>query len=508
MLPTTFVAIVLASWSSFHLLHNFICTNAHTSPAVSNFLQNNNIFVTPFQVRWFTQRWNRWIVKLGRSWNLKIWFDLGVLFGGVSMVAATALLIHTLLTSIKDLPFFREPSQLASPQVLTVIVPGINLPLKDIWYLLSAVLISGILHELGHALAAASEGVKMNGFGMFMFVIYPGAFVDLNSEDLNKANTKKQLRIYCAGVWHNFAICIIACALILLLPFILTPVYAQKGQGVVVTFQDKMSPLQGESGLHLGDKILSLDHCSISTAKDWLQCLNLTIHTPQAGSCISVSQMNALELTDGKLQPSSTAGNRVDCCGSNPPATHLCYQFQTDSDERFSCLPGRTVIAGRPCVTNDGCNDKQMSEGNQRNVCVVPYLETPARFLRIVASRNFPPFAKHHVLYLGDPVDLLRFISVSEYEPRFSPMPLQLPAVMLKFLQYMFSMSGALALLNIVPCYALDGQWAFKTFLDHFYVTPPNLSHRKELIYKIVLGIGTLLVASNILFGFAHILTR
>lgn len=26
----------------------------------------------------------------------------------------------------------------------------------------------------------------------------------------------------------------------------------------------------------------------------------------------------------------------------------------------------------------------------------------------------------------------------------------------------MFSMSGALAVLNIVPCYALDGQWAFK----------------------------------------------
>ena len=28
--------------------------------------------------------------------------------------------------------------------------------------------------------------------------------------------------------------------------------------------------------------------------------------------------------------------------------------------------------------------------------------------------------------------------------------------------RYVFSMSGALALMNIVPCYALDGQWAFK----------------------------------------------
>ena len=39
-------------------------------------------------------------------------------------------------------------------QVLKVIVPGVNLPLDDIAYLLSAVLLAAIFHELGHAVAA------------------------------------------------------------------------------------------------------------------------------------------------------------------------------------------------------------------------------------------------------------------------------------------------------------------------------------------------------------------
>ena len=40
-------------------------------------------------------------------------------------------------------------------QTLVVIVPGVNLPANDIVYLLPAVLFSAIVHELGHAVAAA-----------------------------------------------------------------------------------------------------------------------------------------------------------------------------------------------------------------------------------------------------------------------------------------------------------------------------------------------------------------
>jgi len=40
-------------------------------------------------------------------------------------------------------------------QVLTVVMPGVNVPFGDIGYLFSSILACGIFHELGHAIAAA-----------------------------------------------------------------------------------------------------------------------------------------------------------------------------------------------------------------------------------------------------------------------------------------------------------------------------------------------------------------
>lgn len=43
------------------------------------------------------------------------------------------------------------------------------------------------------------EQVRVNGFGMFVFVVYPGAFVDLFTTHLNLISPVQQLRIFCAG---------------------------------------------------------------------------------------------------------------------------------------------------------------------------------------------------------------------------------------------------------------------------------------------------------------------
>lgn len=47
-------------------------------------------------------------------------------------------------------------------------------------------IIAGILHELGHALAALIANVRLNGFGFFVFGIYVGAFTELDTEELSK----------------------------------------------------------------------------------------------------------------------------------------------------------------------------------------------------------------------------------------------------------------------------------------------------------------------------------
>jgi S2P endopeptidase len=78
------------------------------------------------------------------------------------------------------------------------------------------------------------ENVRVNGFGLFLLILYPGAYVDLSTEHLQIVSPLRQLRIYCAGVWHNFVIVIFALIVIFLLPIILVPFYST-GSAVVIT---------------------------------------------------------------------------------------------------------------------------------------------------------------------------------------------------------------------------------------------------------------------------------
>jgi len=72
------------------------------------------------------------------------------------------------------------------------------------------------------------------GFGLFVFAIYPGAYVNLYTEHLQAVSPMRQLRVYCAGVWHNFVVVLIAIAALVSLPWLLSLFY-HTGNAVVIT---------------------------------------------------------------------------------------------------------------------------------------------------------------------------------------------------------------------------------------------------------------------------------
>lgn len=160
------------------------------------FILRNNLSISYFHIRWVTTRWNRLLLKFSniQSSRLKLWFNSGNI---ISLYDLSNDLLHLLLTLHRNsvcnhlhgcrhsrtdayiagnskhnflqttncnarqagwftceketyIPFLQWIFQ----QVLSVIVPGVNLPLQDIAYLLPAIFISAILHELGHAIAA------------------------------------------------------------------------------------------------------------------------------------------------------------------------------------------------------------------------------------------------------------------------------------------------------------------------------------------------------------------
>ena len=85
--------------------------------------------------------------------------------------------------------------------------------------------------------ATNREGVRLHSFGLFLFIIIPGAFVDLSTEQVLSLNVWNQLKIFTAGVWHNISLALFTILLLLINPIVLSPLYSLP-DGVVVAHID------------------------------------------------------------------------------------------------------------------------------------------------------------------------------------------------------------------------------------------------------------------------------
>lgn len=67
--------------------------------------------------------------------------------------------------------------------------------------------------------------------------------------------------------------------------------------------------------------------------------------------------------------------------------------------------------------------------------------------------------------------------------------------------RYYASLSGALAILNLIPCYFLDGQWALLAFIEYFLPTLVKRQSVRATIYHVTLLLGSTLLLVNIFYG-------
>jgi S2P endopeptidase len=138
-------------------------------------------------IEWKTTRVNKTsssIASFGkRFW--RAWFSLGAIVSVGLMLFAVALVFynlghigrhivkHSLRSRSLDERINAAASTTASPSranltdspsnggfVLTPLLPGINLPLSQLGYLIMALAINALFHEAGHAIAASTEEVR------------------------------------------------------------------------------------------------------------------------------------------------------------------------------------------------------------------------------------------------------------------------------------------------------------------------------------------------------------
>ena len=171
------------------------------------------------------------------------------------------------------------------------------------------------------------------------------------------------------------------------------------------------------------------------------------------------------------------------CCEGESSGS-LCFT-RSQSDE-YHCLAVRPLLKTERLHCWDG------DECERGNVCLLPLLEGNSSRL-LIADRQ----QKQQLIFLGSPAELYQSVQITEYCPRVAQFPIRLPDQTAKLLRYTFSISFGLALLNIVPCYLLDGHHIASAILSLLPV-PQTTKHMATFTLT---SLGSALVALNLAIG-------
>ncbi|XP_044139893.1 membrane-bound transcription factor site-2 protease [Bufo gargarizans] len=494
MIPIPLVVVVLGGWCAIYLADTLLTSSKTYKSSYEEWLSTLGLSISPFHIRWQTTIFNRLFYKLGRwkPYFLYIWFSLGMVFGIFAMFGSMILLGRTLIQTLHQMMTDTPGSQ--NDRMLQVVVPGVNLPISQLTYFFSAILISGVIHEVGHGVAAVRETVRFNGFGMFIFVLYPGAFVDLFTTHLQLVSPIQQLRIFCAGVWHNFILGLLGILILFPLPAILYPFY-YTGVGALVTEVVEDSPASGPRGLFVRDIITQIQDCPVTSVDDWHKCLNDISLKPQTGFCISTAILQQLHFPSRVYR---RLDGSVECC-SNNSLSDICFSYAGNGySQQHACLPARKAIHSSPeCQSNADC-----PKSSAHSVCAIPSIENQTRLIRV----KHPP--QLDMLFIGYPAHLEYGVSLSSFIPRYKFLSVDLPVVIETFCKYVISLSGALAVINAVPCFALDGQWILNSFLEATLTSLIVEKENRELLGFFILLAGSVLLTANVALGLWMVTAR
>lgn len=445
------------------------------------FLNNSGLQVKPFRVTWFTSAFNRQIQKWG-TFKPRIqmaWFSAGTWVAVLIMPVSVILIVHTIISAMKS--SLQDDKSFQQNLIVEPLIPGWNLPVSDLGYYLLTLFFSSLIHELGHAMAAVREDVHLVGFSVTIFFIVPVVLTHL--DQLESVSSIKQLRVTCAGVWHNIFLALIAAVVATALPWFLYPFY-DFGTGVQVESITKGSSVAGPGGLMEGDKITQLNECPIRGSTSWNDCLSLALHEVNTGFCIPDSFIRE---HDESVPAKHMSESMIECCSNNSPR-HLCFEYVGSELEplplpQHSCLYARKVIelSSSTCLSPSDCPTSLH--------CFRPSLGNSTKLIRIFRAQG--PV----VLFLGSPSEIFHSVQTSDFINLYSFLPSAIPDAITKLCQFITIFSSGIAVLNIIPCFYFDGQYIIRATLDVLLAAKVPLSSVRHAISLCITILGSLLLA-------------
>lgn len=192
-----------------------------------------------------TQKMKGWIDFIAnlspRFWRWSM--NIGIPIAILGMIFMVYTIIMSLIYMIQAY-MIQTPSAPAA----ALLLPGVDIPGSPVFIPIVSGLIALVLlmvvHEFGHGILARVDGVRIKSIGVILAAILPGAFVELNEEDVEKAKRSVKLRIYAAGSIFNIALAGIALSVVLILSSSFIP-YAFQPDGLTITSITPNGPAEG-----------------------------------------------------------------------------------------------------------------------------------------------------------------------------------------------------------------------------------------------------------------------
>jgi len=186
-----------------------------------------------------------------RVWRF-IW-NIGV----VAALGQMAFVVYFLSHNLLDLAY-RTPQAAG----LVLLLPGVTISLETLPYVIAALAVVLLTHELAHAVASLTDGVPLKSAGLFLAVIIPGGFVDPDEEKLERSNLSTKLRVYSAGSSTNIAAWLVVSLLLVNFTLTISPLYGGPS-GILVSglIEDGAA---SKAGMRKWDVIYSINGQPIS----------------------------------------------------------------------------------------------------------------------------------------------------------------------------------------------------------------------------------------------------
>jgi len=148
-----------------------------------------------------------------------------------------------------------------------ILIPGVQIPGSPIfvpfWPGIIAIAVLAIVHEFGHGIVAAMEGIKLKATGFGFLAILPLAFVELDEEQMATMPTLSRLRILAAGAFSNITLWLVL-SIVMLYTFVPIINGITVNDGLNLTLVESGRPAEF-AGLTAGEMILAINNNSVLT---------------------------------------------------------------------------------------------------------------------------------------------------------------------------------------------------------------------------------------------------